>query len=730
MKQVLQNMRDGKTSVLDVPIPAVRPGMALVRTAASLVSAGTERMLVEFGEKNLLQKARSRPDLVKQVLDKARREGWVPTIEAAFNKLDQPMALGYSSAGTVIEVGEGLQGFQPGDRVACAGGGYAVHAEYVLVPQNLLAKIPEGVDFESAAFATLGAIALQGFRLAQPQVGERIAVIGLGLLGLLAAQIARAAGCAVFGVDLSPQRLELARRLGITAAARAEAEAAGMAFSANRGFDAVLICADAASSDPVELAGRLARDHGKVVAVGAVGLNIPRKVYYEKELTFQVSRSYGPGRYDPLYEEAGIDYPYGYVRWTEGRNLEAILALLADGKLDVQTLITHRIPVEKAAAAYELITTRGGEPYLGVLLTYPPAGDAPLERRISLAAGSIPAAALPGEPALGVLGAGNYANAVFLPAVKKTGGAALAGIASASGLSARHAASRFGFAYAASSSEEILQDPAIKMIAILTRHNLHAAQVLSALQNDKAVYCEKPLALDEDELVKIQNQLAKPGCPLLTVGYNRRFAPFARLLKSQVSQIHEPLMISYRVNAGYLPPSHWLHDPQQGGGRILGEGCHFIDFVIYLAGQLPTQVSAARLPDQGKYCADNVLLTLTFPNGSVGSIAYLANGDKAFSKERVEVFGGGLSASLDDFRRLEWSRKGVRAQKTARLRQEKGHRQAWSAFLEAVRSGGPAPISYPELLGSAHTALAAARAVETNQTQLLSWSALQTPPGL
>jgi threonine dehydrogenase-like Zn-dependent dehydrogenase len=376
MKQLLQNLRDGKTIVAEAPVPTPRPGTALVRTAASLVSAGTERTLVEFAEKSLVGKAQSRPDLVRQVLDKARREGLLTTIEAAFNKLDQPMPLGYSSAGTIAAVGPGLEGFQVGDRVACAGGGYAVHAEYAIVPGNLLAKLPPQVEFEAAAFTTLGAIALHGFRLAQPQLGERVAIIGLGLLGLLTVGIARAAGCQVFGVDLDPQRVALAESQGAKAVIRSEAETAGAAFSHGRGFDAVLVCADARSNDPIELAGALARDRGRVVAVGAFGLDIPRKTYFEKEIHFQVSRSYGPGRYDPAYEEGGQDYPIGYVRWTEGRNLEAIVDLLASGALDVAPLISHRFAIEDAPQAYDLITGKTREPFLGVLLTYPQGAEA------------------------------------------------------------------------------------------------------------------------------------------------------------------------------------------------------------------------------------------------------------------------------------------------------------------------------------------------------------------
>ncbi len=690
-------MRDGKAVVAEVPAPGVRRGAALVRTAASLVSAGTERMVVEFAEKSLLGKARSRPDLVRQVLDKARREGVLPTLQAAFTRLDQAMALGYSSAGTIIEVGEGLQGFRVGDRVACAGGGYAAHAEVAVVPQNLLARLPDNVDFESAAFTTLGAIALHGFRLARPQVGERVAVIGLGLLGQLAAGIARAAGCAVFGVDLSPARVELAQKMGASAALRAEAEAAAGAFTRGQGFDAVLVCADAHSNDPIELAGLLARDRGCVVAVGAVGLNIPRKVYYEKELTFLVSRSYGPGRYDPAYEERGQDYPAGYVRWTEGRNLEAFVELLAEGRLDVTPLISHRFPIEEGARAYELITGKTSEPFLGVLLTYPQAGAAAPARRVDLPVA--PKAAPPaGEPVVGVLGAGNYASAVFLPAVQKAGGAVLAGVASGTGLSARHAAQKFGFRFATSDEREILANPEINVVAVLTRHNQHARQTLQALRAGKHVYCEKPLALCEEELGEIEAALRDETLPLLTVGFNRRFAPLALALKAALGRRAEPLAAHYRVNAGFLPLTHWTHDPAVGGGRIIGEGCHFVDFLTFLVGEPPCRVEAQALPDMGRYRQDNALVTLTFPDGSLGTLAYLANGDKAAPKERVEVFCGGTVAVLDDFRRLEVTSGGRRRVSSSPLGQDKGHQAAWANFLACVRKGGPPPIPYDQLI--------------------------------
>jgi predicted dehydrogenase/threonine dehydrogenase-like Zn-dependent dehydrogenase len=736
MRQVMQNLRTGETMVAEAPIPTPQPGEALVRTATSLVSAGTERMLVEFSEKSLIGKARSRPDLMRQVIDKARREGLLTTLEASFNRLDQPMALGYSSAGVIQRLGAGLQGLRIGQRVACAGGGYAVHAEYVTVPKSLLVPLPDAVDFESAAFTTLAAIALHGFRLAQVQLGERVAVIGMGLLGLLAAGIARSAGCSVLGVDLDPRRIALAEQMGAQGVLRNQAEETVISFARGRGCDAVLICADTSSADPVELAGVLARDRARVVAIGAVGLELPRKIYYEKELTFLNSRSYGPGRYDPSYEEGGQDYPIGYVRWTEGRNLEACVDLFASGALNVHPLITHRFPIAQAPQAYELITGKTQEPFLGVLLTYPEDSSqdasmqsigsqtaglqftslkpAPLELQRSVAQVSI--------VKLGVLGAGNFANAVMLPALKDLSGLELVGIVSASGASAQHAARRFGFHYAASDENQILTDPDINTVAILTRHNLHAQQVVDALRAGKHVFCEKPLALNEQELAKIRAQIESAedttdasAVPCLTVGFNRRFAPFARRLSEFFHGHAEPLVMYYRVNAGYIPLTHWVHDPVLGGGRIIGEGCHFVDFLTFLVGAPPVSASTRGIPDAGRYREDNLMMSFGFADGSIGVVSYLSNGDRAFPKERVEVFSGGRVAVLDDFRSLETVQDGKRRIYRSRLRQDKGHAAEWLAFVQALQSGGPPPIPYDHLWGDTLATFSAVAALRSGQ---------------
>jgi len=714
MKQIIQDLQSGKTCLQEVPVPNPGSGMALVRNAASLVSAGTERMLIDFAGKSLVGKARSRPDLVRQTLEKVRREGVLTTLQAIQTRLGQPMPLGYASAGTVVAVGEDLTGFQVGDRVACAGGGYAVHAEYVVVPKNLMTRLPDAVDFESAACATLGAIALHAVRLASLQVGERVAILGLGLLGQLGLQIVRSAGCVVFGVDLDPRRVALACGFGAYAVPRAEAEEAAQAASQGIGFDVVLICADTTSNDPIELAGRIARDRGRVVVVGAVGMDIPRKIYYDKELGLLISRSYGPGRYDAEYEEGGQDYPIGYVRWTEGRNLGAVVEMMAAGRLVVQPLITHRFPIESGLEAYDLIMGKTDQQFLGVLLTYPSEGgevEVLPGRRVQIRAESTPV-----KPVrLGVLGAGNFANATMLPALKRVSGVEYVGIADATGLKAQHAGERFGFQYATTDEDQLLHDEKINTIAVLTRHHLHAAQVIAGLRAGKHVFCEKPLALHREELQAILEAL-KESSQLLSVGFNRRFAPMSQYLKDFFSFVQQPLLMHYRVNAGPLPPNHWLNDPQAGGGRIIGEGCHFIDFLTFLSGSNPVSVRSNGLAQGNETREENIVLMIKFANGSVGTVMYTANGDRAFPKERVEVFGGGRVAVLDDFRKLEMFANGKRRLFRSRVRQDKGHQAEWEAFSEALARGGPPPIPYPQLFAVSMTSFAAVESLREQRT--------------
>ena len=741
MKQLYQSAQGG-AYVADVPSPIVTRGHVLVRSAASLVSVGTERMVAEFANKNLLGKARARPDAVRQILEKARREGVLNTVEAVTDRLGRPLALGYACAGTVIEVGQDVEHLRPGDLVACGGASSAVHAEVVNVPKNLVVKVPDETDPESAAFATLGAIALHATRLAEVKLGEVVAVIGLGLVGQLAVQVLKAAGCAVIGMDLQPSRAERARQAGAEAAAVDVDTFVSDVFklSSGHGVDATLITAETPSHQPVELAGKITRERGIVVAVGTVGLQIPRPAYYEKEIDFRISRSYGPGRYDPEYEEKGHDYPIGYVRWTENRNMQAFAQLLGAGKVDVKSCITHRFPIDNAPEAYKLITAKDGESFLGVVISYPsfmtsrtsttstksPATPSELIRRVDLLS-QPPAALSLGSPerrasvAVGLLGAGNFATATLIPAMKKVPGLDCIGVCAASGLSARHAGDKFGFRYCTTDENEILDDSEVRVVVIATRHHLHARQVLAALKAGKHIFCEKPLCSNEQELAQIvqayailrsdedtqelqngtesdgQRLLVSPQSLILMVGYNRRFAPMAGQLKDFCSEIKEPLVMHYRINAGYIPPNHWVHDPAQGGGRIIGEVCHFVDFLSFLTDAVPVRVHAWATPNNGRYQDDNVTASLEFENGSVGTITYVANGDSSVPKERIEVFGGGRVALLDDFRRLELVRHGRKKVFTSRLRQDKGHRGEWVAFLSAVHNEGPLPISFASL---------------------------------
>jgi predicted dehydrogenase/threonine dehydrogenase-like Zn-dependent dehydrogenase len=722
MKQVTQSFRTGKLALEEVSTPQLRARGILVRTAASVISSGTERMVLEFAEKNVLQKAKARPDLVRQVLDKVRREGLVATYKSVQNRLDQPLPLGYSSAGIVVQVGEEAGEFSVGDRVACAGSGYASHAELAYIPRTLAVKLPPAASFEEGAFVTLGAIALQAVRLAEVQVGCIVAVIGLGLLGQLALQILKAAGCKVLGVDLDVTRVQQALDAGADAATIAEnAEEAARQFSSGRGCDAVIIMADSRSNDAVVLAGEIAREQATVVAGGAVGMEIPRKLYYEKELHFRVSRSYGPGRYDPEYEEKGQDYPYPYVRWTEQRNMEAFADLLGRGSVNVKRMITHRFGIDDASAAYQLISGGTGQPFLGVILQYP------LEREIAqkIELASLAPLPRPAEHAvqIGVLGAGNFANAVLVPAAKKAG-AELVAVVSASGLSSKSTAKRFGFRYCTNNESEILNDEQINCVAILTRHNLHARQVIAALKAGKHVFVEKPLCLNDaelDEIIACYEQCVGGAvasglrAPMLMVGYNRRFAPYLMELRKHLAAVQEPVLASYRVNAGYLPPSHWTQDPQEGGGRLIGEGCHFIDLLLYLIGSRPVSVETHALPDQYRYRQDNYAVTIRFENGSIGQLTYVANGNKSFSKEALEIFGGGMAARLDDYSRLEICSGSRRITRAAHLSADKGHQAEWKAIVQHLRGKGPTPIDFPDLVASMRTTLAAYRSLVEGQ---------------
>ena len=697
MKQVLQDARNSEITIAEVPgPPKLLEGCILVRTAASVVSAGTERAAAEFASKSLFQKARMRPDLVREVLSKIRRDGLLPTISAVRSRLDQPSALGYSSAGTVIAVGNGVTGIVAGDRVACAGAGHAVHAEFACVPRLLTARIPtDAISFDEAAFTTLGAVALHGVRNTDAKLGEIVAVIGLGLLGQLTVQILKAAGCSVLGMDISHQRAHLASRSGADAVSTSPSEFLDLCLqiSAGQGVDAVVIAAQTCSNDPVNLAAAVARNRAVVVAVGTVAMEIPRRSFYEKELEFRVSRSYGPGRYDAAYEQKGVDYPIGYVRWTETRNMDAFLKLLAERKLNLQSLITHRFPIERANSAYDLIAGKTHESSLGVLIEYPT--DADQTRHVELHVRR--PSARDKSIRLGVLGAGSFAVSTLLPAIKHVGGTEMVSVVAANGSHAHHAGTKFGFASCSTDEEQIFSHQNINTVVIATHHHLHASQVVRALNNGKHVFCEKPVCLNEAELMEIA-AAHENATQILMVGFNRRFSPLAIRMKRFLNNVHEPLALHYRVNAGFLPSEHWLNDPEQGGGRLIGEACHFVDFLSYLANSTPVEVETRALANSSRYSNDNLLCSIKFANGSLGTVTYLANGAKSCGKERIEVFGGGHAALLEDFRRLEIVQSGKKQIFRSRFRPDKGYRGEWQAFIRAIESGKESPIPFSEIM--------------------------------
>jgi len=732
--------------VAEVPAPQLLPGCVIVRTAVSLVSSGTERASAEFARKNLLAKAKSRPDLVRDVLAKLQRDGLASTVGTVRSRLDQPQSVGYSSAGTVIAVGDGISDIGVGDRVAAAGASYATHAEFACVPRLLVAKIPPDpanilaaldgaralsfpVSFEEAAFGTVGAICLHGLRTARVALGDSVGVIGLGLLGQITVQLLIAAGCRVFGMDLVAGRSSLAIQCGATAATTNAIEFRDLCRqkTGGIGLDAVLITAETPSSEPVNLAAEVARDRACICAVGTVGMELQRKLYYEKELDFRVSRSYGPGRYDAAYEQKGRDYPIGHVRWTETRNMEAFLRLIAEGKLNLRPLITHRFPLEQAPRAYDLIAGQGSGPSLAVLLTYAEqeTNIATLPRK-RIAVGG-PSSRTENRVVLGVLGAGNFAQNTLLPALKAIRDVAFAGVCNATGPRSGSAATRFGFSYCTDSEEQIVRDEAINAILVATRHHLHARQTLAALHAGKAVFCEKPLCLTENELAALVRVAWPRGhgeqaAPLLMVGFNRRFAPMSGMLKKFLSKNHEPLAIHYRVNAGFLPVDHWMNDSEQGGGRILGEVCHFVDFLCFLADACPVEVQAQSISNPGQYSMDNVVAQFKFANGTLGTISYMANGDKSASKERIEVFGGGSVAILEDFRHLELVRNGRKSVSRARLEQDKGHKAEMRAFVDAIRGEIPPPIPFEQIVGSTLATLRLQNACQTGQPLAINLS--------
>ncbi len=702
MKQIIQNYKTGELKVENVPVPYLRRGGVLVNNEYSLISSGTERGKIEMARANLLQKARQRPDLVKQVMHNVKSEGLVPTAKKVFTRLNTPISLGYCSAGIVSVVDDATSGFKVGDRVACVGEGFACHAEVVYIPGGLLVKVPDELTLDKASFAPLGAIAMQGVRLAEVGLGDKVVVLGLGLIGQLTVQLLKASGCHVIGVDIDDEKVAMATEFGTDMALNlkeADTELGVEGFTFSRGADVVIITASASTSQPIETAGKLCREKGKVVLVGAVPIELPRKEYYEKELDFVVSRAFGPGSYDESYI-GGTDYPYGYVRWTVQRNMEEVMNLMVSGKVLVDKLISGRFKIDDAVKAYELVRKPEGI-VMGVLFEYDGKPAVPGRIMISQKAGKTRSNAR----SVGFIGAGNFAQSYLLPELKKAGGMELRGVATNRPISSDSVSRKFGFNYGTCNHSEILKDNDIDTIFIATRHDLHGPLTAQALRAGKSVFVEKPLALNLDELTEITQAYGAADSPYLMVGFNRRFSPLSVKLKKHFESIKTAKAINFRVNAGPLPPDHWLLDPVEGGGRIIGEGCHFIDYLQFVTGARPVRVYAVSMDGKTREAAQNVQITIDFSDGSVGNIAYIADGDPSFSREYLEVFGGGRVAVLDDFKKLTLSAKGKEKVHTLRGK-DMGYGGEISEVIKTLTGGGPAPISFADLVATTLTSFA------------------------
>jgi len=718
----MTDRKSGEVSAYDVPAPELRPGGLLVRTQYSAISAGTERATLELSSKSLLAKAKARPDLVKQVIEYARQNGVKAAYEKVHAKLDTLTTLGYSCAGEVISVADDVHEFRVGDRVACAGGAYANHAEINFVPRNLAVRIPSEVSSAAASLTTIGAIAMQGVRQAEAGIGETVAVIGAGLVGMLTIQILRAAGCRVVAIDLSPQRVKQAAEFGahLAIAANDPTLASTIKEFSRYGVDAAILTAATDSVEPAEMAAKILRDRGRIIVVGVVGMGVSRSNMYMKELSLTLSRSYGPGRYDPQYEEGGIDYPLGYVRWTERRNMEAFLDLLATGQIDVASLLEHRYRIEEGAKAFADL--KNG--LYTAILEYNGASAVPQK--------SMPAvvAARPrigDEVRIGCIGAGSFASSVILPNLQSIKGVRLQSVGTVSGAGAASAQRAFKFQTAEQPSE-LLNDPNVDAVFIVTRHDNHATLTAQALQAGRPVFVEKPLAVNREQLAQLQEvyaaQMQAGRAPFVMVGFNRRFAPFTEKIRQFFAGRREPMMIHVRVNAGFMPHDHWI---QAQGGRIVGEFCHFVDWARSVIGFPIQSVTASGLPNGTQFAADNVAVTLKFADGSVANLLYLANGDRSIPKEFFEVFCQGAIARLDDFRTLELARNG-KVQKFKSL-QDKGHRRELQLTIEAVRVGKPSPISFEELIEVTEATFLVEQAVTTGEVLQLKQSTPSAMPG-
>lgn len=691
MKQVIQNFKTGELYVDEVPNPSISENMVLVENKFSLISAGTERGTVKVGKASLIGKAKQRPDLVAQVLQNIKKEGLKATIDKVKTKLDSLKALGYSTSGVVAASMDSNSKFKPGDRVACAGQDYASHAEVVAIPQNLVVKIPDNVSFEEASFTTLGAIALQGVRQAEPRLGDKVCVIGLGLLGQLTVQLLKANGCRVFGVDLSKNLIDLAIKSGADGAMLRSDSNLNTAidnFTDGHGFDSVIITAAAPSNDPIELSAVISRKKGKVIVVGAVKMDIPRDPdFYRKELELKMSCSYGPGRYDNTYEEDGQDYPFAYVRYTEQRNMETFLDLISQGTVNLKDLITHTFDIADAEKAYDIVLGKVEEPHIGILLAYPESET----KKTSLV--SVQSNAV-STVNIGFIGAGSFAQSYLIPYTKKEG-ASLDTVVTTKGITAKNVASKFGFNKASSDAQDILSNAEINTVFIATPHNSHASYTMEALKAGKNVFVEKPLAMNYDELEEVKKVYFESNQKLM-VGFNRRFSPIAEKIKSEFANNGEPKVVNIRVNAGFIPKDHWTQNKNIGGGRIIGEMCHFIDLMQYFTDAKPVKVYAASIKtdNQNLTTEDNISITVSFSDGSIGNLLYLGNGDKSLPKELIEVFSGGKVGRIHDFRKGDFHK----GNNQIKLKLPgKGHKQEVEAFLKSLKQNTEAPIPFESI---------------------------------
>ena len=699
MKQIIQDLKKGNTILEEIPTPLVRKGQVLIQTHRSLVSLGTEKMLVEFGKGNLISKARQQPEKVKQVLDKIKTEGLLPTLEAVFNKLDEPLPLGYCNAGEVIGIGEGVTEFSIGDRVASNG----AHAEVVSVPKNLVAKIPDNVSYEEAAFTVIGSIGLQGIRLANPTIGETVVVVGLGLIGLITAELLIANGCNVIGFDFDDQKVRLASNKGVNAfnASTTDVVKTVVSLTSGIGSDAIIITASTKSNEVISQAAQMSRKKGRIVLVGVIGLDIQRADFFKKELSFQVSCSYGPGRYDEDYEQRGMDYPIGYVRWTEKRNFETILNTISKKQINVQDLITERVSLHNYLQIYGDM----GKGSIASILEYPVQS---INRSETVAVKHF--ASRPSNGIIGIIGAGNFTKMTVMPALKSAG-AHYKYISSAGGLTAKSLANKYGFEFSTTDYQQILNDQEVDLVMITTRHDLHAKIVIETIASAKNVFVEKPLAINGGELDAILNAYNNQTNPKsISVGFNRRFSPFSKKIKALIGTATDSLNMIATMNAGFIPPDVWVHDMKTGGGRIIGEACHFIDLMVYFTGSKVAEVSMSALGKTPTEQTDNSIITLKFQNGSQGVINYFSNGSKSYQKERVEIYSQGRTLILDNFRKLEGF--GFKGFSTMRGTLDKGHKSQFNELITQVKSGGESIIPFEEIYNTTKASLAAIKSMQ------------------